>query len=136
MSLLRQDLAPALDRRVEWAVSGWAGLELAAPFATTTPSLHIYIAQADFTGSLSDALRESNLQEVDEGGRAIFWPSEPSVLGLAWQVQGIPIMSPPRLYADLSSFGARGQDAADHVREQFIDPLHPIGTEIKGNANG
>ena len=53
-----------------------------------------------------------------------FWMSDPRVLKLAAQRADVPTVSPPRLYADLASFGARGQDAADHVKEQLIDPLH------------
>jgi Transcriptional regulator, AbiEi antitoxin, Type IV TA system len=136
MRLLREDLAPALRRRTRWAVSGWAGLELAAPFATTTPSLHIYIARDDFAGRLSDAIEQAGLREVDEGGRVIFWLGEPSMLGLVWRMHNIPIVSPPRLYADLSSLGARGQDAADHVREQLVDPLHARRTTDVQSADG
>lgn len=136
MSLLRDDIAPALEHRVGWAVSGWAGLELTAPFATTTPSLHIYIARADFAGPLSEAIEQANLHEVDEGGRVIFWTADHHVLGLASRRQEIPVVSPPRLYADLSSFGARGQDAADHVREQVIDPLHLSSTTYEEDLDG
>jgi hypothetical protein len=136
MRLLHGDLAPVLERGTRWAISGWAGLELAAPFATTTPSLHIYVAQGDFASPLSDAIEEAGLREVDEGGRVIFWAVDPRVLDLAWRSQNIPIVSPPRLYADLSSLGARGQDAADHVREQLVDPLHPPNTVDRENANG
>jgi hypothetical protein len=127
IDLLREDLAPVLNGGTDWAVSGWAGLELAAPFATTTPSLHIYVAQPHFAAPLGHAISQANLREVDEGGRVIFWAAEPSVLAMAQCFQDIPIVSPPRLYADLSSLGARGQDAADHVREQLIDPLHRGG---------
>jgi hypothetical protein len=124
MTLLREHVAPALDSKVNWAVSGWAGLELAAPFATTTPSLQIYVADTDFAGPLSRAIEAAGLREVDEGGRVTFWMSDPRVLKLAARRADVPTVSPPRLYADLSSFGARGQDAADHVKEQLIDPLH------------
>jgi hypothetical protein len=136
MRLLREDLAPALERRTGWAVSGWAGLELAAPFATATPSLHIYIARDDFAGRLSDAIEQAGLRQVDEGGRVIFWPAEPSMLDLVWRIHNIPIVSPPRLYADLSSLGARGQDAADHVREQLLDRLHTRKAVGELNVNG
>ncbi len=136
MTLLRNKLAPALERSVSWAVSGWVGLELTAPFTTTTPSLHVYIARADFAGSLNHVIQAAGLHEVEEGGRVIFWSAEPSVLALSWRAHGIPIVSPPRLYADLSSLGARGQDAADHVREQLIDPLHPRGTSGEEIAHG
>jgi hypothetical protein len=124
MALLRDELAPALDPTTNWAVSGWGGLELVAPFATTTPSLHIYVADSDFAGPLSSAIEAAGLREVDEGGRVTFWAADPRVLKFATRGDDVPVASPPRLYADLSSFGARGQDAADHVKEQLIDPLH------------
>ena len=79
MALLRTDLVPALER-TGWAVSGWAGLQLAAPFATTTPSLQIYIADTDFAAPLSDAIGEAGLREVDEGGRVTFWAADARIL--------------------------------------------------------
>jgi hypothetical protein len=124
MTLLRDDLAPALGRTAGWAVSGWAGLELAAPFATTTPSLHIYVPDTAFAGPLSDALEEAGLREVDEGGRVIFWAGDPRIFAFSHQVKDIPVVSAPRLFADLSSFGGRGGDAADHVKGELLDPLH------------
>ncbi len=132
MEFLRGELAPALDQNLSWAVSGWAGLELAAPLATTTPNLHVYVARSEFAGPLSRAIAASELNEVEQGGRVIFWAAEPSVLALSWRAHDIPIVSPPRLYADLSSLGARGQDAADHVRELLIDPLH--GASASGHG--
>jgi hypothetical protein len=125
MALLRDDLAPALECRAGWAVSGWAGLELAAPFATTTPSLHIYIADTDFAAPLSAAIGEAGLREVDEGGRVTFWAADARVFNCSLRVEDVPVVSVPRLFADLSSFGGRGGDAADHVKSELIDPLHP-----------
>jgi hypothetical protein len=136
MALLRDDLAPVLDRSAGWAVSGWAGLELAAPFATTTPSLHLYISDLDFAGPLSDAIEETGLREVDEGGRVTFWAADPRLLTLAGRVDDIPVVSPPRLFADLTSFGGRGGDAADQVKDRLIDPLHPGGANGEEGANG
>lgn len=124
MALLRSELGAALDRHVSWAVSGWAGLELAAPFTTTIPSLHIYVAEEDFAGSLSAAIEKAGLREVQEGGRVSFWRADARALRLATRAHDIPVASAPRLYADLSAFGARGQDVADHVKRELIDPLH------------
>jgi hypothetical protein len=124
MGLLRGELAPALDRAAKWAASGWAALELTAPFATTTPSLHVYVSERHFAGPLSDAIAAAGLREVDEGGRVVFWSAGKRTLDLATRADGLPVVSPPRLYADLNAFGARGGDAADHVKAQLIDPLH------------
>ncbi|MHB1538130.1 MAG: type IV toxin-antitoxin system AbiEi family antitoxin [Solirubrobacteraceae bacterium] len=124
MSLLADELAPALEGETMWALSGWAGLELAAPFATTVPSLHIYVAEHDFAGTLSSAMQTTGLREVDQGGRVTFWPARADTLDRSAPHEGVPVVSAPRLYADLISFGARGLDAAAHVKEQLIDPLH------------
>lgn len=129
LALLRAELTPALDRGLGWAVSGWAGLELAAPFATTTPSLHVYVAEDDFAGSLSDVIERAGLREVDEGGRVTFWAADARTLAFATRREGIPVVSPPRLFADLTALGGRGQDAAGHVKELLIDPLHRPASE-------
>ena len=125
MALLAGELREALDENSSWAVSGWAGLELTAPFTTTVPSVHIYVADEDFAGPLTAAIGAAGLREVDEGGRVIFWRADPRILHLAERRDGVPVVSAPRLYADLSSLQARGQDAADHVKTLLIDPLHP-----------
>jgi hypothetical protein len=124
MRLLREDLAAALDHAVRWSLSGWGALELMAPFTTTIPSLHVYVAENDFAGALSEALTEAGLREVDEGGRVTFWPTDARTLAFAGMSDGVPVASPPRVYADLAGFGARGLDAAAHLKDQAIDPLH------------
>ncbi len=133
MALLRTDLAPVLERTVGWAISGWAGLELVAPFATTTPSLHIHIADTDFAAPLSEAIEEAGLREVDEGGRVTFWATDARIFTLSRRVEDVPVVSAPRLFADLSSFGGRGGDAADHVKAELIDPLHS-GESTEGDG--
>jgi hypothetical protein len=124
MRLLREDLAPALNLNTRWSLSGWAALELTAPFVTTTPSLQLYVADGDFAGSLSEALTQAGLREVDEGGRVTFWSVDARALAFATDRDGITVASPPRVYADLAGFGARGLDAAAHLKDQAIDPLH------------
>jgi hypothetical protein len=136
MALLRNDLVPALERTVGWAISGWAGLELVAPFATTTPSLHIHIADTDFAAPLSDAIEEAGLREVEEGGRVTFWAADARVFNCSQRVEDVPVVSAPRLFADLSSFGGRGGDAADHIKSELIDPLHHGGSTQEDAADG
>ncbi|HUB72694.1 MAG TPA: hypothetical protein VL979_01495 [Solirubrobacteraceae bacterium] len=127
MGLLTAALRPALDEHVQWAVSGWAGLELVAPYATGVPSLHIYVPAEDFVSRLSVAVKAAGLLEVKDAGLITFWAAERRVLRIASTHRGIPVVSPPRLYADLDGLGARGQDAAAHVRRELIEPLHAHG---------
>jgi hypothetical protein len=128
MDLLTKALRPALDGHVQWAVSGWAGLELAAPYATGVPSLHIYVPAEDFVSRLSVAVKAAELREVKGAGVVTFWAAERRILRLASTHRGIPVVSPPRLYADLDGLGARGHDGAAHVRRDLIEPLHAHGS--------
>jgi hypothetical protein len=127
MDLLTNALRPALDEHVQWAVSGWAGLELAAPYATGVPSLHIYVPAEDFVSGLSLAIKTAGLREVEDAGLVTFWATERRILRLASAHRGIQVVSPPRLYTDLDGLGGRGHDAAAHVRRELIEPLHPHG---------
>lgn len=137
MALLRDALAPELDRTSGWAVTGWGALELVAPFATTTPSLHIYVSDRDFAGPLSDAIENAGLREIDDAGRVTFWAADSQTLKRVSRSDGdFPVVSPPRLFADLNAFGARGGDAADHVKAQLIDPLHPTARTADENGDG
>ncbi len=128
MDLLTNALRPALDEHVQWAVSGWAGLELAAPYATGVPSLHIYVPAEDFVSGLSLAVKTAGLREVKDAGLVTFWATERRIVRLASAHGGIPVVSPPRLYADLDGLGGRGHDAAAHVRRELIEPLHTHGS--------
>lgn len=121
---VRESLAPALDKVGDWALSGWAGLELEAPFATQVPTLHIYVPEANFDSDrLEDVLSRGGLRRVEEGGRVIFWPADTTALRLkkTSERDHLPVVSAPRLYADLLGFGGRGSDAAEHVRELLVD---------------
>jgi hypothetical protein len=121
MQFIRAELAPALSPRMEWALSGWAGLELAAPFITAVPVVHVAIdEQALVDGRLRDGMREAWLREVGEGARVEFRALPPFAISLAAPHHKLPVVSPPRLYADLRALGGRGEDAADHVREELL----------------
>ncbi len=121
MQFAREELVRALNKRMTWALSGWAGLELSAPFATAVPVLHVAVeAQTLVDGRLLEAMRLSRLREVDEGARVAFRALSPFVLSLAMKQRELPVVSAPRLYADLRALGGRGEEAANHVREELV----------------
>jgi len=121
MTFLRDELAPALTDSMTWAASGWAGLEVAAPFVTSVPVLQVYVpAEASADGRLRTAMQIAGLREVDEGARLEFWTASATALSLSSTTAGVPVVSPPRLYADLRALGGRGEEAAQHVREELV----------------
>lgn len=121
MQFARTELAQTLGAAMEWALSGWAGLELAAPFVTTVPVIQVAVdADALVDGRLRDAMRSLGLREVKEGARIEFFALSKFSLSLAREYHRVPVVSPPRLYADLRALGGRGEEAAEHVRQELI----------------
>jgi len=121
MQFARTELAQALRPETQWALSGWAGLELAAPFVTTVPVIQVAVdANALVDGRLREAMRSLGLREVNEGARIEFFALSKFSLSLAREYHRVPVVSPPRLYADLRALGGRGEGAAEHVRQELI----------------
>jgi hypothetical protein len=75
-------------------------------------------------GKASALAYSAGVSEIDEGGRVEFWRADKRVLELASSKDGVPVASAPRVFGDLTSFGGRGQDAAEHLKGELIDPLH------------
>lgn len=121
MQFARTELAQTLSAEMQWALSSWAGLELAAPFVTTVPAIQVAVdADALVDGRLREAMRGLGLREVKEGARIEFFALSAFSLSLAREFHGLPVVSPPRLYADLWALGGRGEEAAEHVRQELI----------------
>jgi hypothetical protein len=121
MLFLTSELASALDRHdIRWAVTGWAAAEQLAPFATTIPALQVYVEDLAFRGPLTMLMEDVPIREVQSGGRIEFRSASERLLVLADRHDGIQLASTPRVYADLLALGGRGQDAAQHLREEVI----------------
>ncbi len=125
LGFLESELVEALDSEVRWALSGWAAAHELAPIADTVPSLQIYVHEDDFDRHLNRAIKMARLSDVAEGGRVAFFPAHPSVLALAQSSSLAPIVSSPRVYADLLAMGGRGVDAAEHLKDEVLDRIHP-----------
>lgn len=121
LDFLEGELSQVLNQEVHWALSGWAAAHELAPISGTMPSLQIYIHEDDFEKPLDHVVKSAGLSNVAEGGRIAFYPADDSILALAQQGSLGPIVSDPRIYADLLAFGGRGIDAAAHLKEEVLD---------------
>jgi hypothetical protein len=121
--LLRFALEQLWDRlgrdRTDWALTTWAGLETTTPFATAVPVLHVYVSARRFSG-LNELMGASGVRQVEEGARVEFWEADFPILVQPGQPSGIPVISRPRLYADLLALGGRATEAAEHYRETAL----------------
>lgn len=124
---LRTELVPALAGLGDYAVSGWAGAQLVAPFLTTVPTLQIYVAAAAYDAALPHLVERSAMRIVSSGARIDFIRAHPAALLRRRQPQGssVFVAHPARLYADLLALGDRGRDAAEHVRVELLHSRKP-----------
>lgn len=114
---LSEELAPALDKLGDWAVTGWAGLELVAPFVSVVPSLQMYVPTSQFRHDTAALFRQAGIREVEEGANIEIWEMDLPLLVASKGARGIPVINSPRLYADLLAIGGRAIDGAEHLRE-------------------
>jgi hypothetical protein len=108
-------LANALSG-VTFGWTGWAAAQQLAPFVTQLPVLHLRIDERYPHRDLVAHLQLAGLTPTDDAGRIELWRTPGKVFGLATSSPMGPIVSWPRVYADLKRLGGRGDDAAEHLR--------------------
>jgi hypothetical protein len=100
-------------------LTGWLAADLLAPFTTSVPTITCYVSPKVIDTRLPAVFDQAGLRSVKTGSRVDFLPTEPHVLAMAGRNLNprLPLASPVRVYADLLAMGARGEDAASHLRE-------------------
>lgn len=104
---------------VDWAVTSALAAAAMAPIQTEVAPLEIYVP-ARAPSDLRRAAQVAGLKEMD-GGRLLFRPF-PTPAGAALTAEfspGIRSVLWPRAYADLRTAGVRGEDVAEHLREEI-----------------
>lgn len=130
---LREELAPRLDTLGDWAASGWVAADFLAPYSSVVPSLQIYLPRESF---VRDLIGELGVTPVESGGAIEFWPASRATLDLATRGTGeLPVVTADRVYADLTSLGGRGDDAASHLREELSTDVPPPAQAGRGDPD-
>lgn len=97
--------------------TGWAAAAQLAPFVTQLPVLHLRIDERYALRDLTTRLQDAGLTLTDEAGRIELWRTPARALQLTTPSAVGPLVSWPRIYADLERLGGRAGDAAKHLRE-------------------
>jgi len=121
LGYLREKIAPVLDAKdTKWAATTWVAANLMAPYSTLLPAVHLYVPD-EFLRRTTQALTSeaSGLREVDSGENVEFRGAD-ARLFKHLQMKQIPLVSSPRVYADLLALGGRAEDAAKHLRETLL----------------
>jgi Transcriptional regulator, AbiEi antitoxin, Type IV TA system len=109
-------LAKAFDA-VAFGWTGWSAAQQLAPFVTQLPVLHVRVDERYAHRDLAPHLQDAGLTPTDDAGRIELWRTRGNAFALTTPSPVGPIVSWPRVYADLKRVGGRGDDAAEHLRD-------------------
>jgi hypothetical protein len=97
--------------------TGWAAAQQLAPFVTQLPVLHLRVDERYARRDLAPRLEDAGLTITDDAGRIELWRTPDNAFSLTTLSPSGPLVSWPRVYADLKRLGGRGDDAAQHLRD-------------------
>lgn len=101
-----------------WAATGALAAAVQAPYLTDVAPLEVYVAGRS-SSDLRVAARTADLPEI-EGGRLLLrlFPGPVTARLSGHEAQELRCVPWPRTYADLRVTGVRGEEAAEHLRDQ------------------
>lgn len=106
------------SKEIAWSVTGALAADVLAPYLTEVDPWEVYVG-AGSLAELRQIAREVGLSEA-AGGRLLLRPfPTPARDALGTTVSGQRIVAWPRAFSDLRMIGVRGEDAAEHLREQM-----------------
>lgn len=107
---------------IAWAATSALSANVLAPIQTEVAPLEIYVAGKTWS-DVRRAAMAAGLQEVD-GGRLVLrpFPTPAGAKVTEMIADGFRSVLWPRVYSDLRNSGVRGEDAAEHLREEMTTP--------------
>ncbi|MGH3447339.1 MAG: hypothetical protein ACRDP4_06920 [Nocardioidaceae bacterium] len=103
---------------VAWSTTGALAADVLAPHLSEVAPMEIYL-DAKRLPELRQIAREVDLSEAG-GGRLLLRPfPTPARDALSTTVEGQRVAAWPRVFSDLRMIGVRGEEAAEHLREQM-----------------
>jgi len=103
---------------IAWATTGALAADALAPYLTEVDPWEIYV-DGGSRAELRQIAREIGLEEAS-GGRLLLVPfPTPAKNALSTEVRGQWVAAWPRVFSDLRMIGVRGEEAAEHLREQM-----------------
>lgn len=103
---------------IAWSITGALAADTLAPYLTEVDPWEVYV-DGGSPAALGQIAREVGLQE-EGGGRLLLRPFPTSAKdALSTEVAGQRLAAWPRVFSDLRMIGVRGEEAAEHLREQI-----------------
>jgi hypothetical protein len=102
-------------RQVRYAFTLFSGASKLAPFVRST------IVACYVIGDVEDLIQEVQLKPVESGANVLLLsPYDLGILYGLQEAQGYKVVSTVQLYVDLYSYGGRGREQAEFLREKML----------------
>lgn len=108
------------ENDIEYGFTLFSGARLVAPFTRGVTQSHAYVTAGAIASQIAEALQ---MKAVDSGGNfSLLVPDDADLLFGKKEVDGISVVSDIQLYLDLASHPARGEENAEYLLEQRLQP--------------
>jgi len=102
------------------AFGGRLAADLVAPFSSSVRTLRCYLSDSIDDVDRADRLAAARLTQSDDSSRVEILGAPLSTMSTVGRHEGLTIVSPVRIYADLLRDGVRGEEAARHLRDVAV----------------
>lgn len=108
------------QNNIDYAFTLFSGAKRVAPFVRGLLQSQVYVTESKIASQLAEALQ---MKQVDSGGNLLMLiPNDPDVLFGKQEVGGDFVVSNIQLYLDLASHPTRGEENAEYLLEQRLQP--------------
>lgn len=105
---------------IQYGFTLFSGARLVAPFTRGVTQSHVYVSARQTASQIAEALQ---MKAVDSGGNfSILVPDDEDVFFGRQELDGVSVVSDIQLYLDLASHPARGEENAEYLLEQRLQP--------------
>jgi hypothetical protein len=105
---------------IPYGLTLFSGARLVAPFTRGITQSHTYVTASQTAAQIAEALQ---MKAVDSGGNfCLLVPDDEDILFGTQEVDGFSVVSDMQLYLDLVSHPARGEENAEFLLEQRLQP--------------
>lgn len=108
------------QHNIEYGFTLFSAARRVAPFTRGVTQSHAYVTSSEIAARIAKALQ---MKAVDSGGNfCILVPDDEDILFGRQEVDGVYVVSDIQLYLDLASHPARGEENAEYLLEQRLQP--------------
>ncbi len=110
--------------QLPYAFTLFSATEQVSPYVAPSDT-YLYVLKNDLK-QWETHFREQNMLPAEKGGNVICLLAEEEHFEGVWPARDMKVTSLPQLYADLFSYGGRGEEAAEQIMELIRRPLKNV----------